>query len=122
MERNKSCGLAINNEVVAQIAGMAALEVDGVAGMGSKPMDIKGVKEVISSGKYLKSIGLTVDNGAILLDVYIVVKPNTRIKTVAERVQQNVKEKVQNMTGNAVARVNVIICDIEEPEEETAED
>ena len=34
-------------------------------------------------------------------------------KEVAEKVQQNIKDKIQTMTGNAVTRVNVSIADIE---------
>ena len=43
-------------------------------------------------------------------------------KEVAEKVQKNIKDKLQAMTGNAVTRVNVSIADIEieenEPEEQ----
>lgn len=124
MDHNKKIGLAINSDVVAQIAEMAALEVDGVAAMGSKAVDFQGVKEVFSNGMpHSRSVGLTVDNGVLILDVYVKVKPNTRIKPIAERIQQNVKEKVQSMTGNAVAQVNVNISGIEEEiESETEND
>ena len=36
-------GIAINTEAVAQIAGMAALEVEGVAGLYSKAIDLKNI-------------------------------------------------------------------------------
>ena len=35
------------------------------------------------------------------------------MKEVAQKVQANVKEKVQNMTGSAVSRVNVTVADVE---------
>lgn len=118
MDQDKKLGLAINSDVIAQIAEMAALEVDGVSAMGTKPVDFKGVKEAFSKGMpHMRAVNLVIDNGVLILDVYIKVKTNSRIRTVAERVQLNVKEKVQSMTGNAVAQVNVIVSGIEDETE-----
>ncbi len=110
MNDKKVGGLAINNDVVAQIAKIAALEIEGVAGMATKPLDIKGV--LVKDGLKTKSVAVGVKDGVLMLDVYIKVHDNVKIKTVAEAVQQNVKEKVQNMTSNAVAKVNVYISDV----------
>ena len=103
--------LAINKEVVAQIAGMAALEVDGVSGLASKPMDIKGF---VKTGFLSRSVRVSTENELIIIDAFINVFEDARIKLVAEEVQKNIKDKVQTMTGNAVARVNINICNIDE--------
>ena len=60
-------------------------------------------------------------NGAIEISAYICVKQNAKAKEVAEKVQQNIKDKLQTMTGNAVTRVNVNIADIEIEEKQEAE-
>ena len=52
-------------------------------------------------------------NGAIKISVYICVERNAKVKEVAEKVQVNVKDKIQTMTGNAVTQVNVHVADIE---------
>lgn len=120
MDNKKSFGLAVNKEVIAQISAMAALEVEGVNGTTSRPIELKKIlKGNISS----KSFNVSVDNGAIIIDAYISVKEDAKVKKVAEDVQKNIKEKVQTMTNNAVAQVNVFISDIveeqpEEPDEE----
>lgn len=113
MSENKN-GLAINNEAIIQIAGLAALEIEGVAGLSKRPVELKNIKSIMSASRtaHSKSIGLNVDNGAILLDVYINVYEASKVKDVAEAVQSNVKDKVQSMTGNAVARVNVHVDDL----------
>lgn len=113
-------GIAINTEAVAQIAGMAALEVEGVAGLYSKAIDLKNI---IPKNVYEKAIGVKWDNGALILSADIVLKENVHVKSVSEAVQENIKEKVQNMTGNAVANVNVAVCDVEfsEPQEKSEE-
>lgn len=114
MSENKINGLAINNEAIIQIAGLAALEIEGVAGLAKRPVELKNFKRMFNMSKtaHAKSIALAVDNGALLLDVYINVLDTAKVKTVAENVQLNVKDKVQSMTGNAVARVNVHVDDL----------
>lgn len=114
MSENKTNGLAINNEAIIQITGLAALEIEGVAGLSRRPIELKNLKSIMNSSRtsHSKSIGLNVDNGALLLDVYINVYDSAKVKDVAEAVQTNVKDKVQSMTGNAVARVNVHVDDI----------
>lgn len=114
MSENKVNGVAVNNGAIVQIAGLAALEVEGVAALSKRPVEMKSFKNVFKTPKtaHSKAIALTVDNGALILDVYINVLDNAKVKTVAENVQVNVKDKVQSMTGNAVARVNVHVADV----------
>lgn len=102
-----SYGLQINKEVVSQIAGTAAIEVSGVAGLGNSP-----ISKTISIKNPIKNNGTVIktDNGAIIIDIYIDIYQSAKVKSVAEDVQKNVKDKVQTMTGNAVAAVNVFIC------------
>ena len=112
MANTTNSSLAINNDVIAKIAGMAALEIDGE--LANKPIGFKDVKSAIkgSRSNFTASVNVTVDNGALLLDIFLKVYDTAKIKSVAEAVQLNVKEKVQSMTGNAVARINVHVDDL----------
>ena len=120
METKKTSGLAINNEAVIQIAGIAALEVEGVAGLAKRPAQLRNFKSIMSGSRsrHSKSVGFSTDNGAIVLDVFITVYDHIKVKDVAGAVQLNVKDKVQSMTGNAVATVNVHVDDLVIAEEE----
>ncbi len=111
---NKKSSLAINNEAIAKIAAMATLEVDGVAELGRRPAQLKNVKSIMSGArtKHSNALSITVDNGALIFDIFVKINDSAKLKVVAENVQKNVKEKVQTMTGNAVARVNVHIDDL----------
>lgn len=103
-------GLKINEDVLAKMASVAAMEVEGVHAISAKIYDIKGI---VDRG-FNKGVKATVaTDGEITLDVYISIKQEANVKDVAAAVQQNVKEKVQNMTGSAVSRVNVHIADVE---------
>lgn len=108
--------LSINTEVVRKMAEIAALEVEGVKNISKKSIDLKGALKAKTPfrGVLVESI-----NGAIEININISVVKGANIKTIAEKVQENIKDKVQTMTGAAVTKVNVTIADINiEPEEE----
>lgn len=119
MDMNKNCDLKINEEVIAKIASMAALEIEGVDSMCEDvPVTVKNILNRVGA---LKSVSVGINGDVIYLDVYLCIKESANAKAVAEAVQVNVKEKVQNMTGSVVTKVNVFIADTapdEEPEEE----
>ncbi len=111
MQKNSTYGVSINRDVVEQIAKLATLEVEGVAGMtAGTPVDIK---RFMKKGNPKGCVDVAIDNGAIVVDTYIDIKEGAKPKSVAEAVQENVKDKVQSMTGNAVSSVNVHICGVE---------
>ena len=101
--------LSINTEVVRKMAEIAALEVEGVKNISKKSIDLKGALKAKTPfrGVLVESI-----NGAIEININISVAKGANIKTVAEKVQENIKDKVQTMTGAAVTKVNVTIADI----------
>ena len=98
-------GLKINKDVISRMAETAAIEVNGVAGIAKAPLDIKD--PLNAKGTVVHS-----DNGALVLDVYIDVTEDAKVRQVAEEVQNNVKDKIQAMTGSPVATVNVFVADI----------
>lgn len=114
MENNKT-DLSVNTEVLEKMAEIAAKEVEGVAGLSKKSIDLKGI---IKTKNAFKGVKVESINGAIEISVYICVKQNAKAREVAERVQNNIKDKIQTMTGNAVTQVNVIVADIEIEKEE----
>ena len=94
MDVQKTIGgsLQISTEVLAKIARLAALEIDGVA-------------EVTTGGSQ-NVRGVTVH----LTAVY-----GSKIMPLCEKVQENVKQTIQNMTGITVARVDVLVVGLAEP-------
>lgn len=108
--KNQSSGLVISEEVISKIASTAAMEVEGVAGMVSKPADIKSM---FSKDRAFKSIIVKVSDVQLTIDLYISVKAGYRITDVCEAVQNSVKKEIQNMTSNAVTKVNVFVEDID---------
>ena len=107
--------LSVSTEVLEKMAILAAQEVDGVKGISKKAIDIKGA---IKSKNVVKGVKVESINGAISISIYICVDANAKMREVAEAVQQNIKEKIQTMTGTAVTRVNVNIEDVDFAEAE----
>ena len=117
MQENKA-GLGVSIGVLEKMAQIAACEIEGVTGLAKKAIDIKGTFKAKSVFKSVKAENI---NGAIEITVYICVDKDAKVRKVAEAVQENVKEKIQSMTGTAVTKVNVVVADIYF-EDETNED
>ena len=119
---NGNFGLAINNDVIARMAEMAALETDGVASMGVRPPSISAI---LGKNGNTKSVAVNTEHGVINVTAYIKINESKNVSDIAEKVQLNIKEKLQGMTGSAVTKVNVIVTDVvfneEEKEEENIE-
>jgi uncharacterized alkaline shock family protein YloU len=110
----------IANEVIEIIAGLAATEVRGVAGMSGGV--VGGIAELLGRKNLSKGVKVEVGQKQCAVDVSIVVEYGVRIPDVATEIQENVKKAIESMTGLEVVEVNVHILGVtfknEEKEEE----
>ena len=103
--------VVVADEVVGVIAGLAAIEVEGVASMAG---DI--TKDLISKlGRKTLAKGVKVD---ILEDVVTVsmslnLKYGYNVMKICKKVQEKAKVAIENMTGLTVADINVRVAGIE---------
>lgn len=105
----------IADEVVAVIAGIAAMEVDGVASMAGNT-----TRELISKlGVKSLSKGVKVDvlEGIVTVSLALNLKYGYNIKDITGKVQEKVKAAIENMTGLEAADVNIRVAGVEVPEE-----
>lgn len=103
--------VVIADEVVAVIAGLATMEIEGVASMAGN-----ATRELISKiGIKSLSKGVKVDilDGIVTVALAMNLKYGYSIKSVSEKVQEKVKVAVENMTGLTVADVNIRIAGVE---------
>ncbi len=94
----------ISEDVIASIAGTAACEVAGVAGMAKRPADLRGIVSAAGAPKTVKVLN---NEHETVLDVYVNLKQGAKIQETAAEIQKNVKAAVQSMTGKPVTRINV---------------
>lgn len=105
----------IADEVVAIIAGLAAMEVEGVSSMAGN-----ATRELIGKlGMKSLSKGVKVDvlEGIVTVRLALNLKYGYSVKDVTGKVQDKVKTAIENMTGLDVADVNIRVAGVQVPEE-----
>ncbi|MDH7576222.1 MAG: Asp23/Gls24 family envelope stress response protein [Bacillota bacterium] len=113
--RTTSLGaIRIANEVVAVIAGLAATEIEGIAGMSGGIAG--GIAEMLGRRNLSRGVKVEVGEREAAVDLFVIVEFGVRIPDVAVRVQENVKQAIESMTGLAVVEVNVHVQGVHFPE------
>ncbi len=108
------------DEVVAIIAGLAAIEVPGVKAMSGGAVD--GIAEVLGRKNLAKGVKVEVGEKETAIDLNIVVEYKAKIPEVAEKIQEAVKKAVEGMTGLEVVEVNINVQGVYIKEETTQEE
>ena len=97
-----SSNITYNSEVVAIIAGLAANEVEGIAGMCSVSGSIMGKNRNVTKG-----VKVEVGTEEVAVDLYVIVEYGIPIQRAAADAQENVRKAIESMTGLHVVRVDV---------------
>ncbi|MGM0437109.1 MAG: Asp23/Gls24 family envelope stress response protein [Bacillota bacterium] len=116
--------IKIANEVVAIISGLAATEVDGVAGMSGGIAG--GIADMLGRKNLSKGVKVEVGDNETSVDIFVIVDYGSSIPDVAWNIQDNVRKAIESMTGLNAVEINVHVqgvdFDSEEEEEEEAEE
>lgn len=92
------------NEVIAIIAGVAASEVEGIAGMCTSG----GISDIIGRNRNItRGVKVEIGSEEASVDLYIIVEYGSPIQKVAAEVQENVRKAIETMTGLRVVCVDV---------------
>ncbi len=97
-----SASITYANEVVAIIAGLAANEVEGIAGMCSISGNILSKNRNVTKG-----VKVEIGTEEAAVDLYVVVEYGTPIQRAAMDAQESVRKAIESMTGLHVVRVDV---------------
>lgn len=101
--------VTITNEVIATIAGGAAVECYGIVGMASKSQIRDGIAEILRKENYSRGIVVRQDNDNLHIDMYIIVSYGTKISEVAHNVQSQVKYTLSQSLGLTIDSVNIYV-------------
>ncbi|PDO10870.1 MAG: alkaline-shock protein [Candidatus Reconcilbacillus cellulovorans] len=118
--RTEIGSIRIDPEVIAIIAGLAAVEIEGVAGMSGGLAG--GIAEWLGRKNLSKGVKVQVAGHEVSVEVSIIVEFGHRIPEVAGRIQQNVRHAIESMTGLRVAEVNVHVHDVHFRQADRAEE
>jgi uncharacterized alkaline shock family protein YloU len=102
----------VASEVVASIAALAALDVEGIAAMREPTgvnVSLPLHRQHGHRGVQLQMVG---DTG-IRLDLYVAITPQASVAQAAEEVQHKVAHAVHSMLGLDAVEINLHIAEIE---------
>ena len=103
--------IRIHKNVVASIASLAAVEIDGVKRIGANLKS--GILELIGK-KGLTAIKVEIDkNEEIKVEVPLVIKYGYNIPDIANKVQENVRNALEKMTNLSIRYININVQSIE---------
>ncbi|MBE5833090.1 MAG: Asp23/Gls24 family envelope stress response protein [Butyrivibrio sp.] len=100
----------IADDVVARIAALAALEIEGISAIaGNYTTDNL---ERVGRKNLGKGAKVTVTSGEVRVDLSLVMGYGYNIPTTCSKVQSRVRTSVENMTGLKVTDVNIHVAGI----------
>ena len=114
--------IQISENVIAAVVRRFTLQVDGVVRFASSGI-VSGIAGMIAKRNYESSMVVDLDEDAVSISVTLVLRFGVRIPEVAQAVQDAIRTRVEDLTGKHVARVNVLVQDLEDevpPPEEPA--
>ncbi len=101
--------ISISSSVIAQYAGSAAVECFGIVGMAAFSMR-DGLVRLLSGKSLTKGVKVVIDNeNKITIDFHVIIAYGVSIMTVADNLIENVKYKVQEVTGLDIKKINVYV-------------
>jgi uncharacterized alkaline shock family protein YloU len=112
----------IEDEVVEKVAGLAAVEVAGVADLGGNvARALEAVRDHIGAGhrRGTQGVRARIEDRQVAIHVVIVIEYGAVVMEVARAVKANVARAVSHMLGLRVVEVNVTVDDVAMPRART---
>ena len=100
--------IAIDYEVIARVAGLAAMDSYGVVGMAAKNIR-DGISNLLKRESLTKGVIITKQDDFINIDLHIIVEYGTNISAIAQSLGDAVKYRVEEYVGVRVMNVNIFV-------------
>jgi len=104
--------LNISKNVIAELAGSAAVETYGIVGMVSKKVIRDGISDLLSKDNYAKGIDVALEDDQLVVDVNVVMAYGLKISEIAMELQNKIKYELESKLDIKVKSVNVHVQDI----------
>lgn len=110
-QEQENGSVMISEDVVATIVEHAVADVEGVAGIVTKPGS--DIADLISKKNWGKGMRILIaGDNSLSIDCNITICYGQSVIDIAESVQAAISNAVESMTGVKVAAVNVNVCGI----------
>ncbi|MDD2430626.1 MAG: Asp23/Gls24 family envelope stress response protein [Firmicutes bacterium] len=114
--KNSYGQINITENVIANLAGAAAIECYGVVGMSSRNIH-DGIAELFGWDSMDKGIDIDIASNEIIVNIYLQVEYGVKINEVAHNVMERVKYSLERNVGIPVREVNVHVQGVRVPKE-----
>ncbi len=104
--------ISISEEVLAVIAGAAAMDVEGVSALGSALSNDMAAMVHSRKRGMAKGVRLAVEGDKVVVDLTILVHYGHVVTEVSKAVQDAVFSAVENTSGLSVSAVNVTVSGV----------
>ena len=111
IKNDKSGEVHVAGEVVAIIAGLAATEVEGVSSMAGNITN-----ELVSKlgmKNLSKGVKISIVESNVEVDIALNIAYGYSIPEVSGKVQERVKNAIENMTGLEATEINIRIASVD---------
>lgn len=99
--------ITLSDDLIASIAGYAAVENYGIVGMNSKKAG-DAFTELFGKDNLKRGVIVSVVSADVVdIDLYVTLEYGVSLPAVAQNTKTNVKYRVEEMTGLSVRSVNV---------------
>lgn len=106
---NQMGEVLIDTNVVAQYAGLAAIECFGIVGMAAVSMK-DGIVKLLKKDSITRGVNVLIDeNNQLDIDFHVIVAYGISIVTVTDNLVESVKYKVEEFTGMNIKTINVYV-------------
>lgn len=103
--------IRIHKDVIASIASIASMDVEGVKKIGG---DFKASLYELLGKKQQRGINVEIDrNDEVMLNVPLIVKYGYNVTEIARQVQENIQQSLEKMTNLTIKEINVNVQRIE---------
>lgn len=110
MDENKTKGhIQIADDVIASIAGTAALEAEGISSLAGDAVFMDRITKKVNC----RGVEIMVNGRNVKADINVNVLHGCKIQKAAEEAQQKVADAIENMTGLNVSCVNITVVGVE---------
>lgn len=100
--------VAINNDVIADYAGSAAVECFGIVGMAA--ISVKdGLATLLGRDSISKGVSISIENNEITVKLHVIVAYGVSVSAVADNLIENVKYKIEEFTGMKIKKICVYV-------------
>ncbi|WP_149452824.1 Asp23/Gls24 family envelope stress response protein [Pasteuria penetrans] len=101
--------IEVSSDVIATIAGAAAMDCYGLVGMASLSHLRDGITELLGQENLSRGIEVRTEDGELCVNMHVIVGYGTKISEVAHNIQSKVVYTLDQMVGVKAGQVNIYV-------------